>query len=160
MPETADHPPQNNRKPFGWYNLGYLSDLLWIIVVIAVAFSFDTVEPFQRPIDSLVLNDIDLAHPHLKNIVTSTMLWVYAVAVPVCVGLLFFAVSWILGRLNSYDASFSLHLYIISLFFALGLTGLVTNIFKIWGGRFRPDFLDRCKYDVNLGACTGDSELG
>jgi diacylglycerol diphosphate phosphatase/phosphatidate phosphatase len=107
-----------------------------------------------------VREDTDLAHPHLENIVSNVMLWIYAVVVPVCVGFVFFAVSWILGRLNSYDASFSLHLYIISLFLAIAITGLVTNIFKIWGGRFRPDFLDRCKYDELAGKCTGDEKLG
>jgi diacylglycerol diphosphate phosphatase/phosphatidate phosphatase len=158
--EPSAAPPPSRGSVLSWYNLGYLSDLLYLVVVIAVAVWIDTLEPFKRPIDSLVLNDTDLKHPHLENIVSNVMLWIYALVVPACVGLLFFAVSWILGRLNSYDTSFSLHLYMISLLFALAITGLVTNIFKIWGGRFRPDFLDRCKYDELVKDCTGDKKLG
>jgi hypothetical protein len=129
--ELADSQSQRrNKNPLGWYNLGYFSDLLYLILVMALGFWFDQMEPFQRPIDDLVLNDPDLKHPHLQNIVTSTMLWIYAVAVPSCIGLVFFAASWALGRLKTYDAAFSLHLFILSLFLSLAITGFVTNVLK------------------------------
>lgn len=121
---------RRSRSPLSWYNLGFFSDLLYLILVIGISLWLDGVEPFQRPIDKLVLNDPDLSHPHLDNIVTSTMLWIYAVVIPVSVGALFFCVSWALRRLNNYDAAFSFHLYILSLLLALAITGLVTNIFK------------------------------
>lgn len=128
-PDTVQSLPRTC-TPLSWYHLGYLSDLFYLVLTIAIAVWIDTWEPFKRPIDQLVLNDTDLAHPHLENIVSNVMLWNYALVVPFCVGLLFFAVSWALGRLNTHDATFSLHLYIMSLFLALAITGLVTNIFK------------------------------
>ena len=120
----------NQSKPLSWYHLGYLTDLLFIVMVIALGLWFDQSEPFSRPVDELVLKDPELAHPHLKNIVSNIMLLIYAVVVPLLIGIVFYSASWAFRRLNALEATFSIHLYFISILLALSLNGLVTNILK------------------------------
>ncbi|KAJ3106684.1 hypothetical protein HDU97_005836 [Phlyctochytrium planicorne] len=157
--------PSSSSKPrpyFGWWRWGYIADYVAIGAIFGVANWVDDLQPFIRPID---LTDKDLTHPNLPNIVTSQMLFVYAVAVPIAVsigiaGLRLLMIQFTRKHGVSRSASISclrdLHHFIVGLAFAVAFTKLVTDFIKIQMGRFRPDFLSRCQYDAVLQVCTGD----
>ncbi|KAL3901660.1 MAG: hypothetical protein SGCHY_000435 [Lobulomycetales sp.] len=50
------------------------------------------------------------------------------------------------------------HLFTQAILCSIGFTLLVTDLLKIWVGRLRPDFIDRCKPDESL-QCTGDPDI-
>jgi membrane-associated phospholipid phosphatase len=141
------------RSPVSWYHWGFLSDLLVVIVLFAIGLSLREVRPFERPVDP---KDPDLNHPKLENIVTNEMLIVYSLVLPCLIGLIWYLAIWAFQRVTLHDMLYSLHLYLMGVLLSLGLTQAVTNLVKNWAGRLRPDFLDRCKFNETLNACTGD----
>ncbi|KAJ3191045.1 hypothetical protein HK101_008148 [Irineochytrium annulatum] len=146
-----------DRGLLSWWRIGFLSDYLAVVAVFAIAILIDRAGPFLRPIDSLVLNDLDLSHPHLSNIVTNLQLVLLSVVFPCGVVVLVTVLRIVLAlrsrntgglaasSISPIAASLrDIHHYTLGLLLSVAVTMLVT------------DFM---KYSVNLEACTGDPKL-
>ncbi|KAL7291330.1 hypothetical protein TKK_0014931 [Trichogramma kaykai] len=105
-------------------------------------------EPFTRKIHE---NELWLyKNPRVDSYVTTSVLWVAIILVPLIVISLVFYI-----QKEKNDFSQAVYSYTLS----LGFTGVVTNILKIIVGRPRPDFFYRCFPDGNVNfdfECTGD----
>jgi membrane-associated phospholipid phosphatase len=151
--------PENNKNHVDWFNWAYAFDWVILAAVFATGMSIRNWTAYERPIDRLVLEDQDLAHPHLSNIVSNTELIVYSAVIPLLVGILWYIALGLSFRGSASQTLEGAHCYILSLFLTLATTQTTTNFLKVWGGRFRPDFLSRCAYNATLGRCTGDPDL-
>jgi diacylglycerol diphosphate phosphatase / phosphatidate phosphatase len=123
--------------PQHWF-LEYFPDFSVVLLLIPSLIVLKFIQPFQRPID---LKDPDIYHPHLQDFVGGEVLYFISLGLPllVCVALsrslltsLKFTNSLVQGWL---------------------VNQVVTDGLKLLTGRFRPDFMDRCK-PVNE-TCTG-----
>ena len=139
-----------------WYNLGFACDLVFLIAAFIIALVMSNLHPFERPVD---LKDTDLMHPHMSNIVPNYLLIILAVLIPAAVGSLWYLMIFLTGRVSLHDSLYSFHLFLVSLFLSISLTMAATNLMKNWAGRLRPDFLDRCQYNMTTSVCTGDPSL-
>ncbi|KAJ3213240.1 hypothetical protein HDU67_003139 [Dinochytrium kinnereticum] len=147
---------------FGWWRIGFISDYVVLVLVVGISFIVNSRPAFVRPIDT---TDKDLTHPHLPNIVSNVMLFVYAVIVPVAVGALVTGARLVLARMGGRRGDNcamaaclrDYHHFIVGLALAVSYTKLVTDFLKVLMGRFRPDFLSRCQYSEALKRCTGDA---
>lgn len=129
--------------------ISYLKDWLLVIVVSALFFAFDLIEPYHRDFS---LSDISIHYPYaVKERIDTGMLVVIALIVP---GLIIIITAIV--RKHPHDA----HNGLLGLLFALSLTIMITDVVKIATGRPRPDFLDRCQpaagsVDPPLGVSNG-----
>ncbi|KAJ3112008.1 hypothetical protein HDU96_005052 [Phlyctochytrium bullatum] len=152
------------RTLFGWWNWNYIVDYVVCAVVVSISFRIDDMKPFERPFD---IDDKDLSHPNKPNIVTQTMLVVYALAVPAAVVALIFGIRLAMvrakGGRKAYMAATAsclrdFHHFLVGLVLAFVYTKLFTDFLKVTMGRLRPDFLSRCQWSTALQACTGDPD--
>lgn len=156
---SADGHVDNKRELVAWFNWSYAFDWLILAAVFATGMTIRNWTAYERPVDRLVLEDPDLAHPHLSNIVSNTELIVYSSVIPLVVGILWYIAVGLSQRVSVSQSLEAVHCFILSLLLTLATTQTTTNFLKIWGGRFRPDFLSRCAFNATLGRCTGDPDL-
>ncbi|KAJ3208572.1 hypothetical protein HDU82_002267 [Entophlyctis luteolus] len=161
-------PPERTQSAFRWLAQRVLwTDYATIAAMWLFAGLTELLRPFNRPIDSSVLADVNLAHPHLADIVPAWSVPVIALAGPIVVaGVLVHIVPFNRtlrsgsARIpKSLLASRKLHRFILGICAATALTYASTNLLKTSVGRFRPDFLSRCAWNATLMACTGDAAL-
>ncbi|KAJ3249680.1 hypothetical protein HDU77_007562 [Chytriomyces hyalinus] len=132
-----------------------LSDYATLAVAGAITlvtnFAF---KPFERPIDAAVLADVDLRHPLKQNIVPTWALGLTSFAAPLLINAVAqAAIAQSASAATVFKRTFR---FALSLSLTLLLTVITTNMIKKSVGRFRPDFLDRCKWSIVTMACTGD----
>ncbi|KAI8922989.1 phosphatidic acid phosphatase type 2/haloperoxidase [Entophlyctis helioformis] len=107
------------------------------------------------------------------DIVSTPLLVFIAVGIPIIVGAIVYgAILALTGRKTFGSAagvgvspavvrSFVLldaHSFLVGLLLATLATAFVTDVIKGFAGRFRPDFLARCKWSAELNACTGNKK--
>ncbi|KAL0227536.1 hypothetical protein RCL1_003680 [Eukaryota sp. TZLM3-RCL] len=120
---------------------------LLIDVVLGMTFYFSSwywyslVEPVKRDFSIL---DPSISHKMQPNILTWNMLQVLCYSIN----------GVVIGALSATNP-FALASFVSTFVFGNGLSQLVSSVVKTSTGRLRPDFLDRCKPDVNL-VCQGD----
>ncbi|CAK9435897.1 uncharacterized protein LODBEIA_P05290 [Lodderomyces beijingensis] len=124
----------------------YIPD--WIVTTILLAYFFVVAEyarPFSRQFS---LSDLTLSHPHAT---------VERVSGPQCIALasilpsLVIVIATFLKHRNSRNSKngeeqifHNVQVAVLGLAVAISSTGIVTDIFKNWIARPRPDFLARC----------------
>eukprot|EP00842_Homolaphlyctis_polyrhiza_P000802 jgi/Hompol1/1722/HPOL_004794-RA len=150
---------------FEWWSVWYVWDYVVAAVLVALWAWAETLSPFERPVDPTAPDQRHPIYPY-GNIISSTMLLVISLLVPLLAAALVYAAMLVLPspatvprpallRFTARDA----HAFIVGLILAVSLTGLFTDCTKAWAGRLRPDFLDRCQYNATLAACTGDPNV-
>ncbi|KAL7291329.1 hypothetical protein TKK_0014931 [Trichogramma kaykai] len=123
-------------------------EVFFRVLLAIVNIELENMEPFTRKIHE---NELWLyKNPRVDSYVTTSVLWVAIILVPLIVISLVFYI-----QKEKNDFSQAVYSYTLS----LGFTGVVTNILKIIVGRPRPDFFYRCFPDGNVNfdfECTGD----
>lgn len=108
-------------------------DTDWITVGILFCFYWffgETASPFKR---LFVLNDLSISHPFAEQErVTDNVLYLIACIVPTVI--IFYNVEPKHQRQGA----------LLGLWLSLTITGLLTDVLKIWIGNPRPDFIARC----------------
>lgn len=135
-------------------------DVVYVcILIVADTFFFEQISPFQR---QFMINDPTIQHPFtVRERVPAMTLVALMVSVPplIIVAVTFFTVP---KRFRIQVVYIS----ILSLFLSMSTCVMVTDIFKNWIGRLRPDFLARCQpkqgllnnvYYSAVDACTTDN---
>ncbi|KAJ3094832.1 hypothetical protein HDU97_007544 [Phlyctochytrium planicorne] len=120
-----------------WWKVGFISDYVFIAIIMGMSFYVDSLGPYIRPID---LTDKDLSHPNLPNIVSNVMLFVYSVIVPLAVIVILSGVRMSLIQMGKRhpaqkaEAAIScirdLHHFVVGLALAVSFTKLVTDFLK------------------------------
>ncbi|KAL0484438.1 diacylglycerol diphosphate phosphatase, partial [Acrasis kona] len=136
-------------KPHLWWSAHYLLDwfLLTIVLFLAEVLFGQAPGIFRPSIRAPVYledNDADLKYPSLPDIVPAYALMLINVLAPIFL----FVVIQI-----KYRSKHDLHHSILGLYKSLVLTILITDIFKVYGGRERPNYLASCMPDAK-GTCT------
>ncbi|KAI8996426.1 lipid phosphate phosphatase 1 [Trametes punicea] len=99
--------------------------------------------PFEREFDH---KDPLIDHQHRPNQIGGDLNLVLALFVPLGI-----TVTASVFRRSLIEAYHSF----LALYAGSAMTNLITEFLKNRVGRLRPDFLDRCKWDKDLKACTG-----
>ena len=156
--EQDDITPPKPTSIWSWYNWGYFYDLILVICLfIGVSIlHYVADKPFQQSFDP---KDPDLSNPIGNSIISSQLLIVLGIVLPLVLGWIWYGGLALFGRLSIHDTLQSIHLYTLSVLLAQGVNILVTDFVKNSVGRLRPDFLTRCQYNATLGACTGDETI-
>ncbi|KAJ3277963.1 hypothetical protein HK104_002784 [Borealophlyctis nickersoniae] len=145
--------------------VGYLGDWLTALCILLLSAIVSEMEPFHRPID---LKNPELSHPHLPDIVPSWAEVVVTLGFPPIILCLCHMTATYARRKGQFSSARTgganlllrdLHHLLLGLSLSFAAAKLSTDILKMWAGRFRPDFLDRCKWDPVLGDCTGDPNV-
>lgn len=153
---------------------------LWDYLVIFVIAVVDIIiipysNPFLRPIDNSVLTDVSLNHKYVnEDIVSISFVYFTSICVPIAAVFIFHSFTLFAFKSQHRQSVISnsrnttkrlqllfyfMHQFIVTGVMAMILNHFITNLVKDWAGSFRPDFLDRCKYDIFRSACTGDAGL-
>lgn len=101
-------------------------------------FITETAEPFYR---QFTVNDPRLLYPFAtKERITDTELYYLTWLLPGFVIIL----SCLITGANNYDKLHLIQVGLLGLLLSLNITGVLTDVLKIWIGNPRPDFLSRC----------------
>lgn len=103
--------------------------------------------PYQETANGDVLVELDLNYEVLSETVPVWMLLLLGILLPVVLLLVMGVCSGPPG-----DAHASLCVY----FLAVGMNLFITNMMKIYCGRFRPNFYGMCEFDTDAKACAND----
>ncbi|KAI8986406.1 phosphatidic acid phosphatase type 2/haloperoxidase [Pilobolus umbonatus] len=115
--------------------LSYGRDWLLVIIMTAVFFAIDVIEPFHREFS---INNTSLMHPFAVN--ESVPVWALAVLAFVTPIIIIACVSLLIRR-----SWLDFHSGILGLCLALSITIMITDVIKITVGYPRPDMFDRCQ---------------
>ncbi|ODQ66289.1 PAP2-domain-containing protein [Nadsonia fulvescens var. elongata DSM 6958] len=129
---------------------------LSVLGMLCLAAVSETFTPFFREFS---LSDITIQHPFTEvEMIPNQLCLIIAVFFPAIVIAIYIAlISVNKNRLKLMEIS------LLGLFISVGFNIFVTNVFKVWIGRPRPDFLARCipaegtpldRY-VSVKVCTG-----
>lgn len=117
----------------------YLPD--WILVLVLSIIFFwvvEVAEPFYR---QFTINDPRLLYPFAtKERVTDSELYYLTWLLP---GIIIIISCLITGE-NNYDKLHLIQVGLLGLLLSQNLTGVITDLLKIWIGNPRPDFISRC----------------
>ncbi|KAJ3557418.1 hypothetical protein NM688_g1485 [Phlebia brevispora] len=129
-----------------WYHRSYIFD--WGVATAAwvIAWWIKILPPYHRDFS---VDDVLISHVHRKNQISGDMNMLVALLIP---GITVIVVGTL--RISAME----IHHGLLSLWSGSGFTILMTEFLKNRVGRLRPDFLDRCKWNETLAACTGDPE--
>ncbi|KAG7705592.1 hypothetical protein KL949_002834 [Ogataea haglerorum] len=117
------------------------SDAVYVVLVILLdGLIFERIEPYQR---QFTVNDLTISHPFapVERVSGKMLLWIVTVSPPLIIA---FCVLLLTPKQHKF---YVLYVSILGQFVALGTCVFVTDVFKNWIGRCRPDFLDRCQPD-------------
>ncbi|KAI0333862.1 lipid phosphate phosphatase 1 [Cubamyces sp. BRFM 1775] len=121
----------------------YMIDVLCSGSMWIAAYFIKNLPPYERDFS---LKDPLIDHKHRPDQIGGGTNWIMAFFVPLGIT---FAVSLLRrSRMELYHSG-------IALYSGSALSHLFTELLKNRVGRLRPDFLDRCKWDKELKACTG-----
>lgn len=96
-------------------------------------------EPFHRKFS---LSDVTIQYPSAKHTKVPTILCIILDTFLPATVIMVVSTVYPLRRRNRFRL---IHISLLGLALTFVLNGFVTNCLKIWLGRPRPDFLDRCK---------------
>jgi len=134
-------------KYFSWFNRAYLVDWLIVLILHFTSQAIKHAMPvFERDFDIL---DPLISHPMAKP---ETLSSEAATFFSLGTGVLLSIVG---GTLSG--SLMEVHHGILSLYIGDTLMTVVVEFLKNRIGRLRPDFLDRCKFDIVLQECTGSA---
>jgi len=123
-----------------WFHKSYLFDWALALVVFVIAEVLTMfVNPFHR---YLPPNDPSVTFPLEADIVSTTLLLILSILVPVVI----FALAQIYLK-NGHDC----HHALLGLFVSLSLTNVVTSCVKTAAGRYRPNWFSAYNGDMNEG---------
>ncbi|KAL0953861.1 hypothetical protein HGRIS_005036, partial [Hohenbuehelia grisea] len=109
----------------------------------ALSFVASNIPPFERDFSH---KDPTIKHQHKHSQISSNLNNFIAFFVPIS----------IVAGVGIYRKSLiHVHHGLVAIAAARGFARLVTEFFKNFVGRLRPDFLSRCKWDKKLHECTG-----
>ena len=115
-------------------NAYYVIDWALVLGTIIASIITDYTSPFQRQI----VPHESISYPHSESETIPThSLYVLSALVPA----LLIIVILKMFKKRTWKV---VHLTILALFISIGYTYLITNILKLYVGRFRPDFMSRC----------------
>ncbi|KAL2736391.1 putative phosphatidate phosphatase isoform X1 [Vespula maculifrons] len=152
--ETNNTALSNIRSLFSYILLTYYL-YEFVIVSLAVLMFFLFGKPYKR---GFFCNDESLMHPYHSSTVTSAMLYVTGLFLPICTMI---AGEYLYGRQYSTESSKILFGYTIPPWlwmayikvgvfgFGAATTVLVTDVAKYTIGRLRPHFMTLCVPDIN-----------
>ncbi|OJT06736.1 Lipid phosphate phosphatase 2, partial [Trametes pubescens] len=112
--------------------------LMW-----AAAHFIKEIQPYERDFST---KDPLIDHKHRHNQIGGGWNWIFAFFLPV-------AITVAIGAIRR--SPIDIHHSVLGFYTTGGLTYLLTEFLKNRVGRLRPDFLDRCKWNKELKACTG-----
>lgn len=112
---------------------GFAVDAAVIIMLVILVAILSFSNPFLRPLTTWDLQNPDLRHPYLQDIVPFSTLMLISILLPIVI------IAAVARNTRVISA--------VSISFAMGalVTLCVTDLLKLLAGRFRPDFIDRCK---------------
>lgn len=111
-----------------------------IVLVLSILFFWvlEVAEPFYR---QFTINDPKLMYPFAtKERVTDTELYYLTWLLP---GIIII-VSCLITENNNYNKLHLIQVGLLGLLLSLNITGVITDLLKVWIGNPRPDFLSRC----------------
>ncbi|TPX43828.1 hypothetical protein SeMB42_g00232 [Synchytrium endobioticum] len=160
---------------FSWWHLYYAVDFLVAASLWGASTWTSRLKPYQRAINPL---DPDVHRKyHAGDIIPMSLVTSITIAVPLLTCLSYHLLLLIsrcghdyyipanramkkhLVRESLAYVLHDTHHLVLALFLATGATKVMTDLFKVWMGRFRPDFLDRCQFDNAILECTGEHKL-
>ncbi|KAH7106173.1 lipid phosphate phosphatase 1 [Auriculariales sp. MPI-PUGE-AT-0066] len=136
------------RSELDWFDRAYIVDWTITAALFIAAQIINRLPVFQRDIVA-ILQDPDVAHSHGPAQVPGWLNDVFSFFFPLGVAVL----NGII-----HVSSHELHHGVLTCLSGWFLMDFVVNSIKNRVGRFRPDFLDRCRYDVTTKQCTGSGE--
>lgn len=105
----------------------------WLLVLLLLSIFFFLLEPARPFYREFKLSDLSLQHPFAnKERITDNELYAISTIIPLVIIAIYRR-----GSTNMHDS-------ILGLFVSLSVAGVLTDFLKIWIGRPRPDFLERC----------------
>ncbi|KAH3669278.1 hypothetical protein OGAPHI_001399 [Ogataea philodendri] len=118
-----------------------ISDALYVLLIIFLDGAvFERIEPYQR---QFTINDLTISHPFAEvERVSGPALLNIVTIVPTLI--IFTGVLLLTPR---HHKLYVLYVSLIGQYVSLGTCVFITDVFKNWIGRCRPDFLARCQPD-------------
>ncbi|RDX49189.1 lipid phosphate phosphatase 1 [Lentinus brumalis] len=135
-----------HRDSFDFLDRAYVVDWAISSLMWFAGWMIKSLPPFERDFST---KDPLIDHKHRPNQISGDFTWTVAFVVPV-------AITVVVGLLRR--SAHEVHHSLLALYSGRGLCALVTEALKNRVGRLRPDFLDRCKWDKALKACSGKVE--
>ncbi|KAG0087514.1 hypothetical protein BGZ93_010927 [Podila epicladia] len=137
------------REPSVRLVCSYLFDWIFCIVLLALFFLLDRLEPFHRPFS---VQNTAIMYPYIDS--ERIPIWALVLIVIVFPVLVITVIG--LGvRRSPYDV----HNGILGLLVSVLLTTMFTQVIKVTVGKQRPDFLARCKPMMNGAPLVHDQPL-
>ncbi|KAI0372610.1 lipid phosphate phosphatase 1 [Pilatotrama ljubarskyi] len=130
--------PSNTSRRTEAYLARLCSASLWFI-----SHFLKQLPPHEREFST---KDPLIDHKHKHNQISGILNWLIAFLVPLGVTL---------GTGFIRRSGIDVHHSALALYSGMALSEVITEFLKNRVGRLRPDFLDRCKWDKELKACTG-----
>jgi len=119
--------------------------------------------PYQLTQAGDVLIDLALANeliPKSEATFPGPKLWFVSLWIPFCVSVILGAVfPLVVSTLPNNTPLHNVHAGVCTILVAIGLSELVTQTFKIYVGRLRPNFYQMCGFDTSTLACTNGDEM-
>jgi len=114
-------------------------DYVTVLVILLLHFVIKKIPPHERKFS---ITEESISHPYLGiEQISESLLIAIISLIPIVVGIVF--ITLYKGNSNEY------HQFILALATSIGLTIDIVGFIKLLFGRFRPDFLSRCKIDYN-----------
>eukprot|EP00581_Thalassiosira_minuscula_P016406 CAMPEP_0183715112 /NCGR_PEP_ID=MMETSP0737-20130205/9468_1 /TAXON_ID=385413 /ORGANISM="Thalassiosira miniscula, Strain CCMP1093" /LENGTH=348 /DNA_ID=CAMNT_0025944185 /DNA_START=49 /DNA_END=1095 /DNA_ORIENTATION=+ len=119
--------------------------------------------PYQVTAAGDVLLDLELANDMIpKSEVTfpSAKLWFISLKLPLCIVIILGSIfPLILSKVPNNNSLHNTHAGVCTILVAIGISELVTQTFKFYVGRLRPNFYDLCGFDKHTLECTNGDEM-
>ncbi|KAH9846127.1 lipid phosphate phosphatase 1 [Lenzites betulinus] len=128
------------------WDVAYSVDWGCAAVMWLAGYFIKNAEPYEREFST---KDTLISHKHRHNQISGNLNWFIAYLVPL-------GITVAVGAIRR--SGIDVHHGMLGLYTTGALSSLITEILKNRVGRLRPDFLDRCKWDKELKACTGKLE--
>jgi len=133
-----------------WPSQAVLIDWLVVIALGVLGHELQRLPPYRQRVEDW-LQDPSLSYPmHYPPTVSITGLWRLTFYLPI-------ALIVLVGGLRT--SIHEIHHGVLSFCASFYVQDLVVSMVKNLVGRFRPDFLDRCKYDLIRHMCTGNPDI-
>ncbi|KAI0352172.1 lipid phosphate phosphatase 1 [Trametes cingulata] len=128
---------------FSFLDRAYIVDWLCSASLWFISHFLKQMQPYERDFST---KDPLIDHKHRPNQISGPTNWLIAFLVPLGVTL---------GTGLLRRSGIDVHHSALALYSGMALSEVTTEFLKNKVGRLRPDFLDRCKWDKELKACTG-----
>jgi len=115
----------------------FILDWIFIGIVVFVTLPLNIIKPFER---QFRLDDDTISHPYKDDTFSIPILMFCTVGLPVILMVCYHAYA--------RDLKYSFHQSIMGFCVSVALTMFVTSLIKVSVGRYRPDFISRCKVNV------------